>query len=789
MTVGWRLIPHSTGNLLTCKEMYRILIQEKKTLDQFVSEGWYNMVLVRFGLIIVFLFILSINAFGQKKELSIVGVVQDENGSPLAMVNVQLVGTYDGDVTDPDGTFAFKTQRLGKNVLRASLIGYDLKNLKLVLSEENSLFLKIKMNESSVKLSDVVIEGSAFTTGDEPKTLTLHSLDVFTTPGASADILRAIQTFPGVSSIDEGSGLFVRGGDVSETTILLDQATVVHPYKYESPTGGYFGTIPPFLVGGTYFSSGGFSARYGNALSGILAMESMNMPSKLTSSVGIGLAAGSLAASIPILPGTLGIRISGNKSFTDAMFQLNGFRNRFTTSPSGLDGNVSVIWKYSPDAQIKFFNFVNIDRIGVRVDEPSFAGVYESQETNRFHNLQWNEVTERWLLKGSISFNQFITEQELGSLHLKPSDMTYKARFDAEANLDDDHRLSFGVEGEKMVNRYEGTVPQNPSVLDPHGNVYTLNEQYSAVRVGAFSELELKVWRRMTTSVGIRSDYYDLSKEAIIDPRISFRYDITKEMHTQASWGIYHQFPQPYLYNSVNGNPRLSAQSAQHVTAGTEYSTDLFMCRIEMYSKTYSDLVLISSSSNYINLGNGIARGLDFFLKYGGFLRTPVSGWISYSYLHSRRLQARDLVKNIVYEEAPSSFDITNNLTIVGKVQLIQFLSLGLTFRCATGRPVTPIVGAIQDAGAEYFEPIQGPVNSERLPNFVRLDMSLGYFLPFGESNSATFYFAVSNVLNHANPVRYEYSADYSQRYLKTTDYQRSIYFGTMISFGSYGID
>jgi hypothetical protein len=345
------------------------------------------------------------------------------------------------------------------------------------------------------------------------------------------------------------------------------------------------------------------------------------------------------------------------------------------------------------------------------------------------------------------------------------------------------------VEAEKMINRYEGTVPQNPLVLDPNGKVYALDEQYNAVRVGVYTEMELKVSRRMITSVGMRSDYYDLSKEAVIDPRVSIRYDITKEMHAQASWGIYHQFSQPYLYNSVNGNPRLLAQSAQHVTAGTEYSTDLFMCRIEMYSKTYSDLVLKSSSSNYVNIGDGIARGLDLFVKYGGFLRTPVSGWISYSYLHSRRLQARDLVENIIYEEAPSSFDITHNLTIVGKMQLIQFLSLGLTIRCATGRPVTPIVGAIYVVGAEYYEPIQGPVNSERLPNFVRLDMSLGYFLPFGESNSATFYVAVSNILNQANPVRYEYSADYSQRHLRTTDYQRSIYFGAMISFGSIGID
>jgi hypothetical protein len=743
----------------------------------------------RFITLIIFLFSVSITVFGQKKGSVIAGVVQDENGSPLGMVNVQIVGTADGDATDSKGKFIFKTGKLGENVVRASLIGYEPKNLKLVLSEEDSLFLKIEMNESSVKLSDVVIAGSAFTTGDEPKALTLRSLEVFTTPGAAADIFRTIQTFPGVTAIDEGSGLFVRGGDVDETTILLDQATVMHPYKYESATGGFFGTIPPFLVGGTFFSSGGFSARYGNALSGVLAMESLNMPSKLSSSVGVGLAAGSLSASIPVIPNTLGIRISGNKSFTDAMFRMNGSRNRFTVPPDGLDGNVSVIWKYSPTAQIKFFNFVNTDLIGVRVDEPSFAGVYESQETNWFHNLQWNETTEQWLLKGSLSLNRFITEQDLGSLHLKPSDITYKARFDAEANLDDDHRLSFGAESEKMINKYEGTVPQNPLVLDPCGSVYTLHEDYSAVRFGVYSELESALLKKVMVSVGIRSDYYDLSKETVVDPRVSLRYNISKEMHAQTSWGIYHQFAQPYLYNQVNGNPQLSAQSAQHLTAGAEYSTELFMCRIEVYSKTYSNLVLKSSSSNYANLGDGIATGLDFFLKYGGFLRTPVSGWISYSYLHSRRLQARDLVENIVYEEAPSPFDITHNLTIVGKIQLIQFISLGLTLHFASGKPVTPIISAIQPAGVDYYEPVQGLINSERLPEFIRLDASLGYFLPFGDSSSAMFYFAVSNLLDRDNPVDYEYSADYSQRRLRTTDYRRSIYFGVALSFGSYGLD
>jgi len=111
-------------------------------------------------------------------------------------------------------------------------------------------------------------------------------------------------------------------------------------------------------------------------------------------------------------------------------------------------------------------------------------------------------------MKGSLSLNQFVTDQELGNLHLKPSDISYKARFDADGDLDDQHRLFVGAECEKMTNRYEGTVPLNPLVLDPNATTCVLDEEQSAVRVGAYSELEARLSQRVTANLGIRTDYH-----------------------------------------------------------------------------------------------------------------------------------------------------------------------------------------------------------------------------------------------------------------------------------------
>ena len=156
---------------------------------------------------------------------------------------------------------------------------------------------------------------------------------------------------------------------------------------------------------------------------------------------------------------------------------------------------------------------------------------------------------------------------------------------------------------------------------------------------------------------------------------------------------------------------------------------------------------------------------------------------MAYSFLQSRRVQPRDLGSDVVYESGPSPFDITHNLSIVAKMRLIGFLSGGLTFRHATGRPVTPVVGALPAGSGNYYLPIDGPVGSERLPAFRRLDAQICYYLPFKNGHNATFYLAVSNVFNRANVLDSDYSVDYEKRTERKTNFRRFVYFGIAVNF------
>ncbi|MEM8484748.1 MAG: TonB-dependent receptor [Bacteroidota bacterium] len=722
-----------------------------------------------------------LDAFAQQPAI-VEGRVVSASGEAMAYVNVQLQGTIDGAASNLDGRFSFSTQKTGAQTVRASMIGFEPALAVITLAPGDTVSLDLVLKETLISLEEAVVTASAFSTGDA-EAVTLQSLEVVTTPGAAADIFLAIKTFPGVAMVDEGAGLFVRGGDVSETVLLLDQATVAHPYKHETPTGGVFGTIPPFLVGGTFFSSGGFSAKYGNALSGVLSMESLDLPQQASYTANLGLAAASIGADVPLIPGKLGVRVSGNQSFTKMMMEVNGFADEFSLTPRGTDVNLSVIYNYSTTGRLKFFNYTNHDRVGVFVDEPSFDGVFEGNTANWLHNVQWSDIFSDWLVSSSFSVNRYNTHQQLGVLDLKPSDVSAKLRTDLEKEISDDYRIFLGAEYEQVNNNIEGSVPQYTDILDPEAAVSQLDESYRGSRAGTYAEMEFKATRHIAARVGLRADYFGLPNAFTLDPRISLRYAFNKATDFRLAWGLYHQISSAYSFNETTGSPSLMPQRAQHFIAGLNHEQGQLMMRLEGYYKPYDNLVIEHGTQNFTNEGNGDAFGLDAFIKYGGFLQTRANGWISYSYLESTRKQARQVGREVVHQTGPSGFDITHNLTVVGKMRLIGFLSGGVTYRYATGRPITPVIDAVPDESGAFYWPIEGDIGSERLPSFQRLDATVSYYLPFGTGHNATFYLAVSNLLNRTNVLDYEYAPDYSTRTPRRSNYRRFLYFGVSINF------
>src|SRR6201996_8824670 len=210
-------------------------------------------------------------------QTTVSGTVKDGKGHPLRGVSITLKGTYDGATSDSLGQFPFQSTEKGDFTLTVTTIGYNPLEQPITLNGA-ALELRLVLKEQLSELKAVTITAGSFTAGDAKRGAVLSSLDVATTAGSNADITAALKTLPGAQQVGEQEGLFVRGGAGYEAKQYIDGTLVNNPYYSSVPDLAQRGRFSPFLFKGTVFSTGGYSALYGQALSSALLLESIDLP-------------------------------------------------------------------------------------------------------------------------------------------------------------------------------------------------------------------------------------------------------------------------------------------------------------------------------------------------------------------------------------------------------------------------------------------------------------------------------------------------------------------------------
>src|SRR5687768_9305701 len=232
------------------------------------------------------LIILLLTCLLATAQTMISGKVKDAKGRAINGASIAIKDSYDGATSDSTGAYAFKTSETGTKVILVTSIGYKLTEIPVNLNGKSAIVDAI-LKEEPNELTAVVITAGTFEASDTKRTTVLNPIDIVTTASANADITSAIRTLPGAQQVGENGGLFVRGGTAEETKVFID-GTVVNNFFYSSvPDIAQRGRFSPFIFKGTVFSSGGYSALYGQALSSALILESVDLPDQSSASAGI----------------------------------------------------------------------------------------------------------------------------------------------------------------------------------------------------------------------------------------------------------------------------------------------------------------------------------------------------------------------------------------------------------------------------------------------------------------------------------------------------------------------
>ena len=710
------------------------------------------------------------------QETVIQGIVRDPQGRPLAGVQLYVRGSRAIEATDDDGRFVLRTNETGPQVLVAFAPGYW--SLETVLDLDGAA-RDVELVMEPAQLAETVDVAAPAPEDTVPSVQAFRPLDVVQMPGAQADVMRYVQNLAGVNQINEEAGLFVRGGDSNEVLTMLDDAVLYHPYRYETVTGGIRGTVDPFLTSGIAFSSGGFPARFGNTLSGVLEMDGLGRPEAPAGQASLLLTGVSASAASPLH--AAGIRASGNWSETRTMFRMNRSPRKFTRYPDSRDVNASAHYDSPALGSFKVFGMSLREHVGIEIEREAYRGFVESANANELAYARWDKTSASgWRAGATFGVSDYRSDTHVGVLDLEQGDQRLSWRVEL-SRITSAGTVRLGADGSRSRTSYVGQAPATSADYGGARGASSFDVVFEDWHGGSYAELE-GAPGAIVPSLGIRVDRFHRAAAVTADPRLSLLVRTGERQRLRVAWGLYRQAPRPYYYELFDGSVTLSPMTAHHWIGAYEYGSDTDSLRVtaEAYRKSYRNLPLDDPVSGLSSAGYGSAHGVDFSVRkrVARFSLEAVYGWLR----ARRRWTSLETFGRFDLPQGAWTpyFAIPHGFRATFEAEMTEMATVSASWRTAAGRPFTPVVDA--QPGERGYVPVYGVIHSDRVPRYERLDLNLSVLTPLGHAGTILFV-GITNALGRHNVLDYAYSPDYSTRRPVTSALPRAIYFGSTVLF------
>jgi outer membrane cobalamin receptor len=729
---------------------------------------------------LILLLLLLITQLAGFSQTQIKGQLKTPKGKPVAGASLTIKDSYDGATSDSTGTFQFETTETGKHLLQISAIGF--KPLEEMVELNGSpITLRLTIKEAMDELKAVVVTAGTFEASDSKRTTVLSSIDVVTTASANGDVTGALRTLPGTQQIGEKEGLFVRGGSGEEARVFIDGTLVNNFFFSALPDLATRGRFSPFLFKGTVFSSGGYSALYGQALSGALILETIDLPEESSASLGISTVG--LSGGYQHLNKKKSASWGANYGYTNLLpyFELVKQRPDYFKVPAFHYGDANFRIKTSKTGILKFYGTFQQNQLGIRtpdIDSANLKNAFGLSNYNLYANLSWKErLGKKWkLFMGtSYSVNQDDIQNRLQNAENKDQYigiLPYSAKpftADIKSSLVQfktvlDRRIGSGL----SVLRFGGEwlyFKDDVNFRDTMLRKTLQEDQFKA----AFAEVDIYITNNLAAKLGSRFEHSSLLNRSNIVPRISMAYKIGEKGQASLAYGIFYQKPER---NQLILNPNLLFTKAAHYIANYQLINSSYTFRAEAFYKKYDDL--IKTFPDISNKGYGYAKGIEFFWRDKKSIK-GVDYWVSYSYLDTKR----------DYLNFPGSlqpnFAASHTASLVVKKFITKWKTqFNGSYSFATGRPYYNIRYNNSDAKFELAD--QG----KTIP-FNNLSLSINYLPAIGKTDAKSFtvwVLSVNNVLNQNQIFNYNYSYNGMIRQPIRPAANQFFFIGCFISFG-----
>lgn len=744
----------------------------------------------------LFIFLISITVGFSQNTGTVKGKVIDmQTRGQMPFVNVIVVGTEIGTISNENGAFIIKNVPLGYVKVQASYLGYlTALSEDYLVTNEKTPFINIELIQDNEQLDEVVVQSKLFKKSIESP-LSRQSLgiaEIERNPGGNRDVLKVIQSLPGVAS-NPGfrNDIIIRGGSPVENKFYLDgiEVPVINHFQTQGSTGGPVGIINADLIRNVDFFTSAFESNRGNALSSVIEFTQKDgNPEKINTRATLGTSDAGLTLDGPINDKTTFIA-SVRQSYLQFLFKLI----KLPFLPTYNDFQFKLKHQLSANSEISFIGLGAIDKFTLNESVNKNVTDEETIKRNRYI-LSIIPVQEQWNYTVGASYKHYagnsmqqvvVSRNELSNnakkyfnntanasdllLDYTSKEIENKFRFENTSTSANNYKLSvgFGLEQAKYTNETFQKTANSDGLSEVN-----FSSELAMFKYAVFGQISKKYFHsKLGASLGFRmdgADYDDEMRNPLnhFSPRISLAYSLSEKLTVNATAGIYSQLPTYTILgyrdtenNLVNKNNGLKYIQANHWVSGFEFTpNNSSKISVEGFYKTYKNYPF--SVRNQISLANlgadfgvvgneevtstseGRAYGFEFFAQKKSY--AGLYGILSYTFVVS---EFKDNLNNYI----PSTWDNKHLLTVTGGKKLKRNWEIGGKYRLVGGRPYTPYDMDASSEIANYDVTNQGildysQLNTERFKIFSQLDLRIDKTW-FWKKFSLNFYVDVQNVL------------------------------------------
>jgi hypothetical protein len=692
-------------------------------------------------------------------------VVDAQSGIALAGVRIEL----NGQLLQTDAQGRFRIELRGDYPVLVSHAGYEDK----LVDPEVAELLEIGLTRS-VPMDEIVVVSSRYNV-DSNKTR-VHGLDLTyleTAPSLGEDPLRVTSHLPGMATIGVSAKPHIRGGLQDELLVLFNDLELLEPFHLRD-FQSVFSSFNPSLVQSIDVYTGGFPARYGDRMSGVMDIQSRVGHTRTGGELSISLLNTSALLHGGISDGRGEWVVSGRRGNLDIVTKQV---NSTVGDPGYSDWFGQVRYQLDPLTEIDVGVIAYDDDISLR--DFDLDGEVANSGYNNIYT--WAQLHRQWsprLDSSSLFYAGRIAHSRTGLLtDLELSDGTARVDDDREFQLwslaqrfalrySDSVFAEFGIQYTRYQAQYDYFARIERGLLaDFLGNGLDEVRQYrlrpGGGSGGVFGSLRAEILPRVTVEGGLRWGFQDYAarRDSQLSPRLSAKFDVHSNTEIRISAGRFYQPEAIHELQIADGQTTYQdAQYADHYIVGwhQQFGESGFSLRVEGFSKEFRNpkrrfenlfnpLVLLpelASDRVEIKPRRANAQGVEATLRY---TRDNLLTWLTFS-----QSRARDLVASGWQSRA---WDQGQSLSMGASWQNERW-SLGMNLLWHDGWKTTRLPAAI-----DVDESPTVNTYGTRLRDYIVLDVQLQRTWAW-QHQSLTAFLEVTNMLGRSNVGGIEYDVE-----------------------------